>query len=114
MFDQEQFIALLDEINQHAQYLSHTINDFRHFFKPDNAQDTVIMNDVINSTLGIIGKSLEYKHVKLIKDYAFTKPILTYPNELMQVYMNILKNASDAFVENETSQPQIIIHGYEK
>lgn len=114
MFEKEQFVSLLNEINQHAQYLSHTINDFRHFFKPDNPQDTVIMDDVINSTLAIIGKSLEYKNVKLIKDYAFTHPILTYPNELMQVYMNILKNASDAFVGNETVQPKITIRGYEK
>jgi signal transduction histidine kinase len=114
MFDNEQFNSLLGEINQHAQYLSHTINDFRHFFKPDNPQDTVLLDDVVDNTLGIIGKSLEYKHVKLIKNYAFTNPILTYPNELMQVFMNILKNASDVFAENNTVQPQIIIHGYEK
>lgn len=113
MFDKDQFIDLLKEINNHAQYLSNTINDFRHFFKPDNPQDTVIMDEVIESTLGIIGKSLEYKNVVLKKEYAFEQAILTYPNELMQVFLNILKNASDAFVDNEIMEPEIIIKGYE-
>jgi len=114
MYDKGQFLTLLDEINNHAQYLSTTINDFRHFFKPDNPQDEVLLDVVIESTMSIIGKSLEYKNVCVINDYNFQNTILTYPNELMQVFLNILKNASDAFVENDTLAPQIIIKGYEE
>ncbi len=112
-YDREQFKALLNDINAHSQYLSSTINDFRHFFKPDNPRDTVLVSQIVESTLGIIGKSLEYKNVTLVKDYALTNPILTYPNELMQVFLNIIKNASDAFVENDIIEPLIIIKGYE-
>ncbi|MEN6325906.1 MAG: [Fe-Fe] hydrogenase large subunit C-terminal domain-containing protein, partial [Syntrophomonas sp.] len=101
MFEKEQFIALLDEINHHSQYLSNTINDFRHFFKPDNPQDMALIDNVIEATMGIIGKSLEYKNVSLTKEYGFKEEILTYPNELMQVFLNILKNATDAFVDRE-------------
>lgn len=113
MYDKTQFKELLNDINGHAQYLSNTINDFRHFFKPDNPQDMVVMSQVIDDTLGIIGKSLEYKNVTLIRDYTFTTPILTYPNELMQVFLNIIKNASDAFVENEIANPELTIKGME-
>ncbi|MDD2619658.1 MAG: [Fe-Fe] hydrogenase large subunit C-terminal domain-containing protein [Syntrophomonadaceae bacterium] len=114
MFEEEQFISMLNEINHHSQYLSNTINDFRHFFKPDNPQDMSLIDNVIEATMGIIGKSLEYKNVELIKEYAFENEILTYPNELMQVFLNILKNAADAFVENEVLQPIIKIRGFEK
>lgn len=113
MFDKPQFKQLLDDINSHAQYLSNTINDFRHFFKPDNPQDMVVMSQIIDDTLGIIGKSLEYKNVTLLKDYTFSTPILTYPNELMQVFLNIIKNASDIFMENDIANPQIKIIGME-
>jgi len=113
MYEKDQFLALLGDINNHAQYLSTTINDFRHFFKPDNPQDTVKLESVIAATLSIIGKSLEYKNVVLVEDYSFTNAILTYPNELMQVFLNILKNASDAFVDNEIMAPQLILKGYE-
>jgi signal transduction histidine kinase/ferredoxin-like protein FixX len=114
MYDDKQFGELLDAINNHAQYLSSTINDFRHFFKPDNPQDIALIDDVIGSTLGIIGKSLEYKKIGLVKDYLFTKPILTYPNELMQVFLNIIKNAADVFIDQETADPEIVISGYEE
>lgn len=113
MYDKDQFAKLLDDINDHCQYLSDTINDFRHFFKPDNPRDTVFLDQVLNSALGIIGKSLEYKNVVLFRDYSFNSPILTYPNELVQVFLNIIKNASDALMDKNTFNPQIIIRGFE-
>jgi len=113
MFNKDLFIELLNDINNHAQYLSNTINDFRHFFKPDNPQDMVVMNRVIEDTLNIIGKSLEYKNIALIKEYSFSIPILTYPNELTQVFLNLIKNASDAFVDKGVVKPQVTILGIE-
>jgi len=113
MYDKDEFVKLLGEINNHSQYLSRTINDFRHFFKPDNPKDMVLINDIVDATLGIIGKSLEYKNINLVKEYSFTNPIFIYPNELMQVFLNIIKNATDALVENRISNPKITIKGYE-
>jgi len=114
MYDQNQFANLLDEVNNHAQYLSNTINDFRHFFKPDNPKNVAFINDIIDATLGIIGKSMEYRNITLERDYLFVAPICTYPNELMQVFLNILKNAIDALTDNKVLDPAISIKGYEK
>jgi signal transduction histidine kinase/Fe-S-cluster-containing hydrogenase component 2 len=113
MYDQKQFANLLDEINNHSQYLSTTINDFRHFFKPDNPKNVVFINDIIDATLGIIGKSMEYRNITLERDYLFATPISTYPNELMQVFINIFKNAIDALKDNKVLDPAISIKGYE-
>jgi len=113
-YDKNQFINLLNEINTHAQYLSKTINDFRHFFKPDNPRNIAFINDIIDSTLNIIGKSLEYRSISLEKDYLFPTPILTYPNELMQVFLNIIKNAIDALTDNKIVNPSIGIKGYQR
>ncbi|PKM78662.1 MAG: hypothetical protein CVU90_01285 [Firmicutes bacterium HGW-Firmicutes-15] len=114
MYDQKQFTNLLDEINNHAQYLSKTINDFRHFFKPDNPKNMAFINDIIDATLGIIGKSMEYRNITLERDYLFITPIFTYPNELMQVFLNILKNAIDVLSDNNIVEPVISIKGYER
>jgi C4-dicarboxylate-specific signal transduction histidine kinase len=114
MYDQNQFINLLDEINNHAQYLSKTIDDFRHFFKPDNPKNVAFINDIIDATLGIIGKSIEYRNITLERDCLFATPIFTYPNELMQVFLNIFKNAIDALTDNQVVDPAISIKGYEK
>ncbi len=112
-FDAEEFIQMSTQIGKHAQYLSKTINDFRHFFKPDNPRDVVCLDSIIDNTLGIIGKSLEYKSIKLVCDYHFKKSIVTYPTELMQVFLNLIKNAVDALAENNIKEPLIIILGYE-
>lgn len=114
MYDPKQFIEQLLEINNHAQYLSKTINDFRHFFKPDNPQEMVMMDDIIENTLSIVGRSIEYKNISLIKNYSFKNKISTYPRELMQVFLNLLKNATDVLVERNIQQPKVIINGFEK
>lgn len=114
MYDPGQFTDQLLEINNHAQYLSKTINDFRHFFKPDNPREKVLMDDIIESTLGIIGRSMEYKNISVIKNCSFVSKISTYPRELMQVFLNLLKNATDVLMERKIADPEVVINGYEK
>lgn len=114
MMEKDQFVKQLQEINNHAQYLSRTINDFRHFFKPDNPRELVMIDDIIENTLGIIGKSMEYKSIYLEMDCKFKHKILTYPRELMQVFLNILKNSTDALIENAVSDPRVLIKGTER
>lgn len=112
-YEAQRFLQLLADINRHSQYLSKTINDFRHFFKPDNPCDIVPVGAIIDNTLGIIGKSLEYKDIKLVHEGYFGRPIMTYPTELMQVFLNLIKNAVDALVDNRTKNPVVIIRGYD-
>lgn len=114
MFEKEDFVKQLQEINNHAQYLSKTINDFRHFFKPDNPKEMVMMDHIIDSTLGIIGRSMEYKNITIVKECEFEKSISTYPRELMQVFLNLLKNATDILIDKNIEHPQVVIRGYEK
>ncbi|MDQ1339672.1 MAG: hypothetical protein QG567_825 [Campylobacterota bacterium] len=40
-------------------------------------------------------------------------PILTHPNELVQVFLNIIKNANDAHTKAKKENPYIKIKGYE-
>jgi len=110
-FDKEQFKELLNSINEHAQFLSRTINDFRNFFKPNKDKQAVRLDSVLEQTLNIMGKSLSYKNIKLKTDYHFETPLTTYPNELTQVFLNIIKNAQDILLENQIEYPVITITG---
>lgn len=112
-YNKEQFLELLGNINDHAQFLSRTINDFRNFFSPNKKQESVMMPDILEQTIHIIGRSLEYKNIELQRDYAFKAPIITYPNEITQVFLNVLKNAQDVLVEKKIKAPRILIRGYE-
>ena len=110
-YEKEQFSELLNSINEHAQYLSRTINDFRNFFKPNKDKQSVQLETVLEQTINIIGKSLDYKNIELQTDYQFNTPLNTFPNELTQVFLNIIKNAQDILLENQIEHPVIAISG---
>lgn len=111
-FDETLFIEKLNDVNRYAQYLSQTIDDFRQFFKPSKAKDKVSLEEVIEKVLGIIGVSLENKKIQLIMEYNSNEYIMTYANELMQVLLNLIKNAEDVLLENKIENPWIKIATY--
>lgn len=113
MIDKQDFSGLLQTINKQVQYLSNTINDFRNFFSPQKNAESILLSEIIEKTLQLTRKSLENKGVKIEEAFVFTQPIVTFSNELMQVLLNILKNAQDAIVELQIPKPKITIQGKE-
>jgi two-component system CheB/CheR fusion protein len=100
--DSESLQELIDELNEQTQYLSHTIDDFRNFFKPDKEKELLSLDEIINKLQNIIQKSLQSNDIKFeyIKDINIE--VFTYQNQLMQVLINIINNAKDAIKENRT------------
>ena len=89
-------IESLDIINQNAQYLSKTIDDFRNYFKKSNYMNTIFTNNLFEKTLKLISPRLKDKNIEIIMNNENIE-IETYENELVQVYINIINNAIDAF-----------------
>jgi len=96
-------------INKQVAYLSQTIDDFRNFSKPQKNQENALVSTSIESALSIIYKSLQSHNVKIIKDFQDKTPIVTYSNELIQVFLNIYKNSLDIFIEKDIADPTIFI-----
>ncbi|QWR77190.1 GAF domain-containing sensor histidine kinase [Candidatus Magnetomonas plexicatena] len=111
--DMKDFNDSLDKINEQSQYLSNTINDFKNFFSPTRKKETVMPDYIIEHALKIIGKSIEYKTIEVRREYSYKTAILSYPNELIQVLLNILKNAQDILLERKVTSPVIVIGGYD-
>ncbi|MCK5110588.1 MAG: transporter substrate-binding domain-containing protein [Arcobacteraceae bacterium] len=99
-----------EEIVDETQYLSKTIDDFRNFFKPNKMKELVYIDSVINETIGIIGKSLENNNIELEEVYKFQDcQTYTYSRELLQVFINIIKNAKEALLEKDILSKKITI-----
>ncbi len=99
----------LQSINTYTQYLSTTINDFRNFFKPNKDKSSTSLNDITLGALHIIGSSLESNGI-IVETYLDAKVMFhSYPNELQQVLLNLLKNAQDVLIEKRVEAPKIII-----
>ncbi len=83
-----------------AQYLSKTIDDFRDFFRPNKNKEEVKVQDVFNEAVNIIGKSFEHDNISLSINGNEIGTIKTYSRELLQVFLNLLKNSKEALVEH--------------
>ncbi|WP_321311904.1 PAS domain-containing sensor histidine kinase [Halarcobacter sp.] len=101
----------MEIINNSAQYLSKTIEDFRGFFKPDQKKTHFYINDIYNKSLQVIGNSFEKDSINFITDIKEFK-IYNYSNALLQVMINIFNNSKDSFNKNQTTDKIIFIETY--
>ena len=94
------------------QYMSQTIDDFRSFFVRDRASAREFpLAPTIAKALSLVTPAFTANNIKvvLLKDERQDLRITGYPNEFIQVVMNILYNARDILLEREISNPQIEI-----
>ena len=103
------FLKELKNIDNLIQNLSTTIDDFRDFYKVNKKSVIIKPEDVIEKSLNIINSALVSDNVKVIKKYNYKEEIVLYDNEMMQVILNILKNAHDNFIEKNIANPSITI-----
>jgi len=107
--DEEFIEERLQKINTFTQYLSTTISDFRNFFKPDKEQTLTSLNEVVSGSLKIIGTSLEAQGIQVETFLESKDEFLSFPNELKQVVLNILKNAQDVFLDKEIKNSRLLL-----
>jgi PAS domain S-box-containing protein len=100
----DQFENYCDVINDNAQYLSQTIDDFRNFIKGDHEPIKFSLKNDTDSFIKIVDTTIKNHNIQLILDLDEDIHIQGYPNELIQCFINIFNNAKDAFIQNEISQ----------
>jgi len=107
--DKEYFAKEIELIDGYSQHLSKTIDDFRGFFREDKIKANASLENIVNETLSIIQISAETKNIKIITEFDCDVEIETYPNEVKQVVLNIIKNAEDILLEMNIENPTITI-----
>ena len=111
--EQKKFISYLDRkhesILEYVNYLTHTTDDFRNFFNPGKNKELTSLSSPIENALNIVQKSLEKNGIEVIIDFKTEAKLMMYPNEVMQVILNLIKNSEDNFLEKKTLNPKIMI-----
>jgi len=103
-----------ERISGYSKHLSDTIEDFRNFFKIDKNRQSTSFDEVFQAVLSIIEGSLNNKNILLTKDMNCDEKIQSYPSELKQVILNLIKNAEDALIEKGVKTPTISVRTYVK
>ena len=111
----EQLDSSLTAINNSAQYLSQTIDDFRGFFNPTNNVIVCInIKEIVSKTLTLIKSQFVSNNITIVENIEDYK-LETISNELIQVLINILNNARDILITKDDKEKRIIfINTYKK
>lgn len=112
-YDKAFFESRLKRISDYVQHLSNTIEDFRNFFKPDKEKQETSFSEIVENALGFLQIGLENNSITVQKECDCKGRMTTYTNELLQVVLNLIKNAEDVLVENQTTDPFIAIRCYD-
>lgn len=101
----------LASINENAQYLSQTIDDFRNYFKSNNVEVKFNLKDAFENTLTLIDATLRNESVEVISEIEDIV-IFSLENELTQVFMNIFNNSVDEMTLLPKENRYIYIKAY--
>jgi len=103
VLDNNEFLTNMDNINEHAQYLSNTIDDFRNFFLTNNSLSLKNINcqQALQKTITLVIDALRCSNIIIIKNFEKKDLIITSnENLLIQALINIINNAKDALQKN--------------
>ncbi|MDO8453820.1 MAG: HAMP domain-containing sensor histidine kinase [Sulfurimonas sp.] len=106
--DKDKILEDLTSIDEQVHYLSKTIDDFRNFFRPNKLPQHIKVGDISRELLNILGKNFENNNISLSFEGDLDGEFYSYKNELLQVFLNILSNSKDAFLEHNIESSQII------
>ncbi|MEO1374612.1 MAG: ATP-binding protein [Cyanobacteria bacterium J06635_10] len=109
-FIKEDFIKLLDSMQNGTERIKEIVLSLRNFSRLDEAEfKQVDIHEGIDSTLLILQNRLKPKvnnfGIEVIKEYSSLPKVDCYAGQLNQVFMNILVNAIDA-LEDEVEKNQ--------
>ena len=99
VLNDERLYESLDLIMENTQYLSKTIDDFRNFFKADKDIEDFNINE---------------SNIKVETMFEDELIINGFPNEFLQVIINIINNAKDVIILNSVNERYIDIKTYKK
>ena len=108
ILEDEELIKSIDKIVDTAKYLSDTIDDFRYFFKPQKDKTKFSLAKNIEKSLSFLEATLKENSIKVEFDYEDID-ITAYETELIQVFINIISNSKDAFIEKKIKDRVIFI-----
>ena len=89
--------------------MSHTIDDFRDFLKPDKEGVRFRVSEALQKSVSLVEQSFQIMGLQIQIVVDEEVPIEGCLNEYAQVALNILINAKDALLERKTEHPRIVL-----
>jgi len=108
-FDEKSSKEMSAKIQHYIEHLSSTIDDFKDFFKPQKAKKVTSFEIIYNKVFALIKSSINEKNININVSIKEVTQFLSYENEIVQVVLNLIKNAEDALVDKQIVNPKIYV-----
>jgi len=108
--DDEKLNKNCDIINENAQYLSKTIDDFKNFIQGNSKKTIFSLSKCIDGFLNLVDGTLKSSHIDININISEDIQLNNYENELVQCLINISNNAKDALNEKNISDKILLIN----
>ncbi|MDC7243056.1 MAG: HAMP domain-containing sensor histidine kinase, partial [Sphaerochaetaceae bacterium] len=99
----------LEQIDKQIYLMNDTMDDFRDFFRPTQKQWYKI-SSTVKKVIALIDGLYTPKGIKVLFHINSDSMLNGYPNEMMQVIINLINNSRDAILENQSSIKDIHIN----
>jgi len=108
--DEALLTKTLNDINETIGYLSQTVDDFKTYFHPDKETALVKIDELLNKAINFVLPRVKSNAIEIKISKPSDIELKVYPNELIQVLLNILNNAIDAYESNEIRDKSIELY----
>ncbi len=93
--------------NTQIDFMSHTIDDFRNFFKPDKVKVNFSVAAACDAALSLADATIRNAHITLRRRVMQDSTVYGYEREFAQVILNLITNAKDILIQRAIVDPVI-------
>jgi len=106
--DKQYLQNVISNTMRQVHFMSHTIDDFRDFFKPSKTKKPFRVDEAVTSMINLVEVQYQHRGIELRFEKPSALTVLGFPNEFKQVMLNLLNNARDAIevMKNTEAAPQ--------
>lgn len=108
----EKLTTKIKEANEQLAFMSHTIDDFKNFFMPNTAKKEFTAYEVVHQAKKLLSASLEKYAIDVRIDIQNNFTRSGHSNEIVQVLINIINNAKEAFLAHHVKERYIQITAF--
>jgi len=99
----------LDKADAQLEFMSQTIDNFKDFYLPNKEKKLFSLKEASLETLEIMAYQFKQNKIEVIFEVKEEIELESYKNEYKQVFLNLLTNAKDAFLQRKILNPKITI-----
>jgi signal transduction histidine kinase len=112
MLDDDKLDESLAIFLKYLEHLNQTVEDFRDFFKTSVKKELIKPSAILKKLSVLLSSILTKYSIEFKTNIEFDEDIYIHIGEMLQVYLNIIKNAVDAIVEANKNNGKIVLNIY--